>query len=268
MEEQNEELVVEQAEAEAMYSDDEIDVFVDNQVVGNPEQAQLIEELKAKQAELQGQVDPVSAMRTAVQELGRNMAPPKVPVDVKVRANGVQDWNAYKENFNTKVFEDPFQTVTDLLSKSAEMQSASIANQNLAYSKRIAQIDPNTSPYYKRWADEIEQEVARMPVAVRASNPNVYEDAIRVVKANHIDELIEERIAQSQTAAKPTPRTMSYSEAGPGRSNVPVTKGAQPTNRTQIRVSEAKMREISAYAEEWGIPDEAAIRLFQKRNML
>lgn len=265
----SEEQVEEQVTADALYSDDEIEVFVNDDEQGaNDPQSQLIAELKAKQAELSAQVDPVQAMRTAVQELGKNLAPQQTPVDVSVRANGVQDWNAYKEQFNQKVFEDPFQMVTDLVSKSAEMQSASVANQNLAYSKRIVMIDPATSGHYKKWADEVEREVAKMPVSVRASNPNVYEDALKVVRANHIDELIEEKLAQASpqpAAARPVARPAAYSEAG--RASVPVAQAA-PAQKSQVRVSAAKMAEISAYAAEWGIPEEAAIRLYQKRGRL
>jgi len=263
-----EEQIEEQAPAEALYSDDEIEVFVNDEQGGDPAQSALIDELKAKQAELAAQVDPVKAMREAITGLSHSIAPQQAPVDVSVRANGVADWQAYKEQFNQKVFEDPFQMVTDLVSKSAEMQSASVANQNLAYSKRIVMIDPATSSHYKRWADEVEREVAKMPVSVRASNPNVYEDALKVVRANHLDELIEEKLAQAQPAqVKSAARPTSYSEAGTARASVPVQQAA-PQGRSQVRVSASKMNEISAYAAEWGIPEEAAIRLFQKRGRL
>lgn len=255
-----------QEPAEALYTDDEIDVFVDNGPAPDSDQAKLITELKAKQAELQAQVDPVNAMKSAIKDLGGAIAPPTEKVDVRVApAGGVADWNAYKENFNAKVFEDPFQMVTDLVSKATEMQSASTANQNLAYSKRIVQIDPATASHYKKWSDEIEREVAKMPVSVRASNPDVYADALKIVKANHIDELIEERLAAERSKnVAPAIRPIAYSESGNAR---PAVTGT-PSQRQQVRISESKMREISAYAEEWGIPEEAAIRLYQKRNML
>ena len=265
----SEEQIEEQVPAEALYSDDEIEVFVNDEQSGDSAQSALIAELKAKQAELAAQVDPVKAMREAITGLGQSIAPQQAPVDVSVRASGVQDWNAYKEQFNQKVFEDPFQMVTDLVSKSAEMQSASVANQNLAYSKRIVMIDPATSGHYKKWADEVEREVAKMPVSVRASNPNVYEDALKIVRANHLDELIEEKLANAQPQARPAQpsRPASYNEAGNARASVPVQQAA-PQARSQVRVSAGKMSQISAYAEEWGIPEEAAIRLFQKRGML
>jgi len=251
--------------AEALYSDDEIEVFVDSTDGGaSPDQQRLIDDLKAKQAELSARVDPVEAMKTAIQGLGSQLRPQEAPPDVRVSSNaGATDWNSYKENFNAKVFEDPFQMVTDLVSKATEMQSASVANQNLAYSKRIVQIDPNTAPYYRKWADEVEREVAKMPVSIRASNPNVYEDALKVVKANHIDELIDERI-KADRAQVATPSRPAYSESPAAR---PMATSAS-TPRAQVRISDAKMREVSAYADSWGIPEEAAIRLFQKRGLL
>ena len=258
---------VAQDSAGALYSDDEMDIFVDDTQGGaSPEQQQLINDLKARQAELTAKVDPVEAMKTAIQGLGAQLTPREAPPDVNVRAQGVNDWQAYKENFNTKVFEDPFQMVTDLVSKATEMQSASVANQNLAYSRRIVQIDPATAPYYKKWSDEVEREVAKMPVSLRASNPNVYEDALRVVKANHLDELIEERLTadRAKVATTQQPVARGYTETAGAR---PAAVG-QVAPRTQVRVSDAKMREVSAYAESWGIPEEAAIRLFQKRGML
>jgi hypothetical protein len=256
-----------QVSAGALYADDEMEIFVDSTEGGaSPEQQQLINDLKARQAELTAKVDPVEAMKTAIQGLGSQLAPREAAPDVNVRAQGVADWQAYKENFNTKVFEDPFQMVTDLVSKATEMQSASVANQNLAYSRRIVQIDPATAPYYKRWSDEVEREVAKMPVALRVSNPNVYEDALRIVKSNHIDELIDERIAGDRTKASTAqqPAARGYVETAGAR---PMATG-QPAPRSQVRISDAKMRQVSAYAEEWGIPEEAAIRLFQKRGML
>jgi hypothetical protein len=259
---------VDQVTAEALYSDDEMEVFLDGAGAPSTEQSKLIDELKARQAELQAQVNPVEAMKSAIAGLSQNLTPKPEAVDVSVRAgNGVQDWNAYKENFNSKIFEDPFQMVTDLVSKSAEMQSASVANQNLAYSKRIVQIDPATSTFYKRWPDEVEREVAKMPVSVRASNPNVYEDALRIVKANHLEELLDERMSTQAQQAKPAvARQPQYSESGNARVAAPAA--VPQAARSQLRVSSAKMNEINAYAAEWGIPEEAAIRLFQKRGLL
>lgn len=255
--------------AEALYSDDEIEVFVDAEGPASDEQGQLIAELKAKQAELQAKVDPVEAMKTAIQGLAGSLSPKEAAPDVGVRAQGVADWNAYKENFNSKVFEDPFQMVTDLVSKATEMQSASVANQNLAYSKRLVQIDPATAGHYKKWADEVEREVAKTPVSVRASNPNVYEDALSVVRSRHIDELIEERLAveRQSIAQAPVSSRPAYSETGAPRGATVAPVGG-PAPRQSVKVSAKKMAEVSAYADEWGIPEEAAIRLFQKRGML
>jgi hypothetical protein len=261
----SDEVIVDQVANEAVFSDDETDIFVDS---GNvpPEQQRVIDELRAKQAELQAQVNPVEAMKAAIQGLGGQLNPKPAPADVKVTANvGVNDWNQYKNEFNAKVFEDPFTTITDILSKSQEMQSATVANQNLAYSRRIVQIDPATKDHYKKWSDEVETEVAKMPVSVRASNPNVYEDALRIVRANHMDEMIEERMAAERTKTAPSQsRPIGYSETPSAR---PAISGA-PVAKNQVRISGQKMGEISAYANEWGIPEEAAIRLFKQRNWL
>lgn len=248
---------------DSVYNDEETEVFVD-ETPDQGEQSKLIEELRAKQAELQAKVDPVEALKTAVQGLGGQLKPAETKPDVSVRPNvGVQDWKQYENDFNTKVFENPFAAITDIVSKATEMQSASVANQNLAYSRRIVQIDPATKDHYSRWANEVEAEVAKMPVSVRASNPNVYEDALRVVKANHLDELIAEKISASQGAAPQANKAPAqYAEGSK------VAPAATQAARKQVRVSQTKMNEINSYAEQWGIPVEAAVRLYQQRGQL
>jgi hypothetical protein len=261
----SDEVNVDQTLPEAVYSDDDSDFFVEESAVPQ-EQQQLIAELRSKQAELQAKVDPVEAMKTAIQGLGGQLTPPKAPVDVSVKANiGVQDWNQYKEQFNTRVFEDPFTSVMDIVNKANEVQSASTANQNLAYSKRIVQIDPATKDHYRKWADEVETEVARMPAAVRATNPNVYEDALRIVKANHVEDLIEERMAAERGKVAPA-KPASFSESPSARPGI--MQNVTSVQKQQVRISQTKMNEINQYADQWGIPEEAAIRLFKQRNWL
>lgn len=249
---------------EAVLSTEEYE-FVVSEAPVETEQDRLIAELKAKQAELAGKVDPVQAMKEAVAGLGQVIAPQQKP-DVSVKPGINVDWSKYREEFNSKVFEDPFQMVTDLVGKAREMDAASTANQNLAYSKRIAEIDPKTAPYMNRWRDEVESEVARMSVSQRASDPNVYENAIRIVKANHLDELMDEKLkgmgAQGQgQPSRPAPFTES------GRSGAPVVAaGVAP--RAKVNISPAKMREIENYAEDKMIPVDQAIRQYKAAGLI
>lgn len=262
------EVEVEAAAAQKpLFSDEETEIFVEEGSEASEGDSQaLINELREKQASLQAQVDPMKAMKSAVESLGASLKPVEAKPDVSVRANiNVPDWNAYKESFNTKVFEDPFGTITDLVQKSAEMSAATVANQNLAYSKRIVMIAPETKDLYKRFEDEIEREVSRMPVSVRASDPNVYENALTMVKAKHFEELMEERLADERkkvSGAKPEARKAAFSETASR------AVGDATTPATKIKVSSAKAREIEKYAEDWGIPNEAAVRLFKNRGWL
>jgi hypothetical protein len=262
--------------AEPIYAGDDFQVFVDDEGAAKPDEATqaLLDDLKAKQAELlaaQARTDPVAAMSAGIAALGDRIAPKAAP-DVTVRPAQI-DIAKLKEEFNKTLYDDPFEKTVDLIQKMQNFSGAGQANANLAYSRRILMVDPATKDLFKRFEGEVETEVAKMPAQERATNPGVYDDALLRVKARHMDELFEERLAEATKKAvaeagggaglRPAPT--SFSEAGSAR--VPSTVPLGTASR-EVRITASKKAEIEAFASDHIIPFSAALSLYERRGLL
>jgi hypothetical protein len=261
--------------AEPLYAGDDFNVFVDDAPQADEATQKLLDDLKAKQAELaavQAQRDPAAAMTAGIAALGERLAPASAP-DVRITAQQF-DIKKLEEEFNAHVYDNPFQKTAELFQVFQSMSGAQQANANLQYSKRIVQVDPATRELYKRYEGEVEREVAAMTPQDRATNPNVYDDALGRVKARHMEELFQERLdaeLKSRGAGvAPAARVAApaqYSEGGGAR----VAVGAPPTanvgGRT-LRITQAKKAEIEAFAADHMIPFNAALSLYERRGQL
>lgn len=244
-------------------------------VQGNEEsvdQQKILEDLKAKEAELtqaRAQADSVAALRGSFGEFAEtlkkqttpNFAPPQLqqqPFDIE----------KYKAEFNSKLFEDPFGTVTSLMQQQQMYQVQANANQNVMYSKQLVKIDPETKEYMSRWEQEVEEVVQAMPAQVKASNPHVYKEALNQVKIRHFDELLKEQVAealkaqgvQAQVAA---PRPMQYSEtASVAPSSIP------SGGKKQVRISPQLNAQIEYEAMQKGIPVDKMREIYMDRGLI
>lgn len=251
---------------EALYSDEEVEVFVDDENSPDVSETQrLYEDLKKRSEALESQVDPVKALRESVLALGSTLTPkPAAPdVTVKPSTNGV-DWKAYREKFNTAVYEDPFSQTLDLVMKVTEALNAQNTNTALALSKKITEANPATAAQYRRWANEVEEEVAKMPPQLRASNPNVYEDALRIVQSRHFEELVQEKAAELVKGKMAAPGKGAYSESG-GASQPAMVK---PKSKQQIRLSLDEKRDIENAANDRGVSFDVMLRYYQRNGLL
>jgi len=261
--------VVDDASVEPVYAGDDYNVFVSDEAA-TPDEAttKLLAELQAKQAELQraqSAVDPVNAMRQGIEALGERISP-RQPADARLQNQQI-DLKKLEEDFNKSVYDNPFQKTAELFQLFSQMTGTQQANANLMYSQRILQVDPATKDLYKRFKSEVDEEVARLPAAERATNPGVYDDALTRVKARHMEELFQERLDEAMkkppvAATAPSPR--AYAEGGGVRPSVAI-----PPNATRkVVVSTSKMREVEQFAGEKMIPVSAALSYFERHGML
>jgi Skp family chaperone for outer membrane proteins len=253
---------------EPAYASDDYDVFVSDAPVADEATNKLLGELKAKQEELtrmQSSVDPVNAMRDGIAALGDRIAPRAMP-DVRVQHQQI-DFKAMEEEFNKTVYDNPFQKTAQLFQAFQAASAPMQANANLAYAKRIVQVDPATRDMYQRFASEVEEDVARATPQERATNPAIYDEALTRVKAKHMEELFAERLAtemkkSTPAAAAPQPRA-TYAEGGSVR---PAAVAPPATKR--ISISQSKMSEVEAFAEQKMIPVNAALSYYERHGLL
>jgi len=252
---------------EPAYASDDYDVFVSDAPVADEATSKLLADLKAKQEELtrlQSSVDPVNAMRDGIAALGDRIAPRAVP-DVRVQHQQI-DFKAMEEEFNKTVYDNPFQKTAQLFQAFQAASAPMQANANLAYAKRIVQVDPATREMYARFSNEVEEEVAHATPQERATNPAIYDEALTRVKAKHMEELFAERLAAEMKKSVPMAQPVQRATYAEGGSVRPAAVAPAATKR--ISISQTKMSEVEAFAEQKMIPVSAALSYYERHGLL
>lgn len=229
----------------------------------NDKRAQLIAKLKRDQAELLKKNNTNDVIAAGLAKLAGGTAPKKT-ADPRITPPANTDWAKYKDTFNEKIFEDPFTQIADLIGKAQEMDAGATGNMNITYARKIAEMDPSSANVMKRWGEEVDAEVAAMPAAQRAKDADIYAKAVKIVKANHLDELIEEKVAEaakknSQTAGKKPPK--SFAEGG--RTVADVGKGTK-----KKKISAETAEKVRQYAELYDVPESAAFGLMKRKHLI
>jgi hypothetical protein len=161
----------------------------------------LLESVEAQKetiSELKGKVDGITQMAPAA-------APPVTPAKPPMT----------KQEFNAKMVEDP----SAALEHFAATKLAPLVHENLnsSVSTQRTFAEQKHTETFAKWGDEITALENQVDKTVLAS-PGAYDYIIKQVRANHIDEIVEEKIAAKVAGAdkpKIVTQDLSISEGSP-----------------------------------------------------
>jgi len=190
------------------------------------ELAKTREELVA----LQAGAAPVTALQSTMEKMMSNMTPAKAPR--KDGSTSMQMFNGnrmndadFEKHINQLMLENPYQAQQEMQTRMMEPILQITAVNNAQTSRELLFANPETKKLYDRYADEIEEHVANIPMIDRVKNARVYQSALNAVKAAHMEELSAETTS-AQVASLVAVELAKYG-IKPGETPQIVTKPAQ-----------------------------------------
>lgn len=217
-------------------------------VAPDPEMERIKADLVARTAELERERGTQNGFGSLAKSL--EALKPQAPQVSVQRPLTQAELDASKEKLNERFFTDPAGTFFDLMERVNGAQVPVQAEQNLAYSRKLALVDPAAKAFVTRFGTEIERELALMPTDIKARDPNVYERAMSIVKGAHFDELVAEAAAKlgPQPAAAPAARRPAQFSEVSGTAVAPVAP-----NTSKIRITKQQDAEAQAFADTFGL---------------
>lgn len=227
--------------------DQEVEVIIDEDAPEENIPAEFKDLSKGDILKRLQEVESKAAQNTQLSEALTKLADPRVivqpspapaPAPAPTKAPTLDEM---REQYGEKFTMDPVGTVMELLQKDKmSPQVAQIATGNLQLARRIMELDPEKSPTFKKYANEIDGMVANAPPEIR-TNPMIYEEAYKRVVANHMDDILSERV---NAAVEKKLAEMKIATPEGAKTPPTFTEGrglAQPAKRTTIRMSQAQL---------------------------
>jgi len=157
--------------------------------------------------ELGARVDPTNALSAQFKEFLALQQPKAAPIPegYKLKGSAPQQMDpvaraAHNKRLAERFLDDPAGATQEVLN--AEMAPVMMQfAQNLALqSRELVRLDPDTKDIYRKYASEIEADVAEATVADKLSNPRIYHAAVERAKSRHFTELVDETTQSQQEA--------------------------------------------------------------------
>jgi len=169
------------------------------------------------------QMDIASALAAEMAKLNKPSVEQKPKAEI--------DYGKLFETVNKNFYSDPSKGIVDvmtpLIQSMDEKYSGTFNKQAATISKLTMLGDPQGSADYVKYKDEIEQLVSTSP-----PSEQVYSNALKAVRANHFDDIMQEKVA-AQIALM-----TEKAEANIAKANPPLS--ANFTNATQVQAAHAK----------------------------
>jgi len=193
--------------------------------------------------EKEDKVDPTSNLLGRLADLITERKAPEAPKERKARAPIVQgDITEIRKKFDAKLHE--VDNPSELLDEYANaLIGTALAHQNLeiqGLKKDKLKADPINAMVFEKWNDEIEDVIANLP-ANQQNHPDAYTYALKEVRNNHLEEIIEHKI--NERAAVKT--TIGSNKNLGGSSGVSAAKKTKKVFATAHDRSEAKRYGLS-----------------------
>jgi len=108
---------------------------------------------------------------------------------------------ARKVKLNQRFIEDPIAAQEEANKENNLAIVQLLVNQGQTLSRELILTDPSTKTLYGKYRDEVEQEVARMPILEKAQKPRIYQTALDRVRSRHSEDEIKDQIKEGVAAA-------------------------------------------------------------------
>jgi len=221
------------------------------------ELAKTREELVA----LQAGAAPVTALQSTMEKMMSNMAPVKAPR--KDGSTSMQTFNGnrmsdvdFEKHINQLMLENPYQAQQEMQTRMMEPILQITAVNNAQTSRELLFANPEQKKLYDRYADEIEEHVANIPMIERVKNARVYQSALNAVKAAHMEELSNESTS-AQVASLVAAELAKYG-IKPGETPVNTNKPAQTAYNAPQSLSARPTASTSTTRKVISIPQNVA----------
>jgi hypothetical protein len=226
----------------------------------------MYDELKAKHEGVAAQADQTSALKGSFDALGKQLGEivsRPMPMPAPVQQKPTESWADFRARIDKDIIDKPSDILVEFAERYISPATEALAASQLKLSKRLAvlSIDSDERELFKRYGDEIEGVVMRMSPQERVQDDECYLRAFNFVKANHLNELIEAKLAAErakigasaqQSAAATAPRApVGTLERGSPLAG-PTSAKEQPT----IRLKPGQGTEIRNYMRTHGIPED------------
>ncbi len=185
-----------------------------------------LSELKAQNEALAARADQGTLLKSSFDRFGERLEQvagrPQAPT---VAQQPGETAEAFKQRINSKILEDPYETMLEFTNKVMGGAFQTVADQMLATQRKIAYLESDDKEFFTRHQKEIDEEVQRTPLDQRVRDADVYKRAIDMVKARNMGEIIAAEVAKAVAAAGGTPPAATP-RAPAGLSDAPTTPRA------------------------------------------
>lgn len=163
-------------------------------------------EAREKLTALETSAAPVSALQQTMKDFMASSQPVKAPKkDGAVMLSGMNmnrmDDKTFESHINQLMLENPYQAQSEMQARMMEPLLQTVAVNQAQVSREMLFANAASKKIYDRYADEIEEAVAAVPMIDRVRNPKIYQTVLSTVKASHSDELGAESMSEQVEAA-------------------------------------------------------------------
>jgi len=117
-----------------------------------------------------------------------------------------------------QLFENPVESMKEIVGRQIAPEVQRLAANNMHWSQKSLEANPNLSVVFTKYRAEIDAEVQKASPQDRLYDPEIYEKAAQRVTANHITDIINERVQEALGGKGPAPGkpnpSVAYSETG------------------------------------------------------
>jgi len=178
-----------------------------------------------------------------------------------------ESFEEFKARVEKNFIEKPFESIEQVVQRSAGPAFAALGSTIAKQSKTIARLTADDPSFFQKYEAEIDEYVGQMDPRERV-DPMAYQKAYDLVKVRHLDEIIERRAqakaqaagvqmpAQAQAPAQRAAPAMGFSPES-GQSQIgatPVTPTPQAPGK--IRITRAQADYVRSRMMQADIPDE------------
>jgi len=194
------------------------------------------------------QLEPVSELTNTMKEMLSKLAPPKQEVKPGYSVTPQpqlspeaqlpdQEFSKYIANL---MLEDPVKAQQLVLERQMAPLLTTVASSQTQLSRELALSNPSYKKIYDKYSNEIEEIVSAVPVQSRLQNPKIYHQAIELVKARHVDEVVNEELetklqAMLEEKLKELGISSGQKVQQPAQGYVPPTTATRPASEGQRR---------------------------------
>jgi predicted nucleic acid-binding Zn ribbon protein len=179
--------------------------------------AQLTE-VRKQQEELSKKADATAALSQGLAQLGQTLSKPSTtqsPPDIEAqRATYEEKKRKFAERAKERFFDEPVEVLDEYARLSIQPAFEAMLVSQIPTYRTLAELNPDVGWVMKKYGPEVDDIVNKLPPAQKVNNPSLYVEAAKRIKAEHLEEIVAEKVAVEVAKQLKT-------QPQPSRANVP-----------------------------------------------